>query len=284
MYDCIIIGSGPAGVSAALTLKARGKSFMIFGSNDLSAKARSAEKVQNYPGLPMVSGAELLEAFKRQLDGMDIEITEKQVTGVYPMGDHLSILCGQEMFDAKTIIITTGVASVKTIPGELEFVGRGVSYCATCDGFLYKDKTIAVECTSAHLEGEVRYLADIAAKVYLIPLYKDCTVEGDNIEIIKKAPREITGGMKAEKVVFSDSEIEVDGIFMLKDSFSPTVLLSSIEMDGGHIAVDRQCRTSVPGIFAAGDCTGRPYQYTKAVGEGNIAAHSVLEYLDEKKD
>ena len=279
MFDVAIIGTGPAGISAALTLQAFKKNIILFGSQKLSQKIRAAEQIRNYPGLPAVSGLQMQAAFAQQLQQMEIPITEKTVTGIYHMGTHYGILCNQEMFEAKTVILATGVEAVKPIPGELEFVGRGVSYCATCDGFLYKDKTIGVLCTTKDLEHEVQYLAELAQKVYLIPLYKNVQLDAPNIEIIQRKPDAIEGGMKAEQMVFADREVTVDGIFMLKQAVAPSVLLYGLETAEGHIVVDRSCRTNLPGCFAAGDCTGRPYQYVKAAGEGNVAAHSAVEYL-----
>lgn len=279
MFDIAIIGSGPAGVSAALTLHALKKNFIWFGSRKLSEKIRLAEKIRNYPGLTEVSGEQLQQAFVRQISDAGIGITEKTVTGVYPMGDYFAILCDQEAFEAKAVILCTGVAAVKPVPGELEFVGRGVSYCATCDGALYRGKTILVECTTKELEHEVEFLASLASKVYLVPLYKNVQVSGDNIELLRRKPLAIEGERKVQQVVLEDRSIPVDGVFMLKDAVVPTVLVQGIEASEGHVAVDRQCRTNIPGCFAAGDCTGRPYQYVKAAGEGNVAAHSAVEFL-----
>lgn len=279
MFDTAIIGTGPAGISAALTLKALKKEIILFGSAQLSRKIRAAELIRNYPGLSMVTGTGMQEAFRAQLRDMEIPVTEKTVTGIYHMGTHYSILCNQEVFDAKTVILCTGVESVKPIEGELEFVGRGVSYCATCDGFLYKGRKIAVLCTAKDLEHEIRYLADMAAEVLLIPMYKNPQVEGKNIRILRKMPTAIRGGMKADTLMFGEEAVPVDGIFMLKQAVTPSVLLYGLETVEGHITVDRACRTNLPGCFAAGDCTGRPYQYVKAAGEGNVAAHSAAEYL-----
>ena len=283
MFDTAIIGTGPAGISAALTLQALKKNIILFGSSQLSQKIRVAEKIRNYPGLPGVSGEQMQRSFLSQLAQMEIPITDKTVTGIYNMGTHYGILCDQEMFEAKTIIMATGVEAVKPIPGELEFVGRGVSYCATCDGFLYKGKTIGVLCTTKDLEHEIEYLAELAEKVYLIPLYKNVELKAENVEIIQRKPQAIEGGMKAEKLVFEEKEIAVDGIFMLKQAVAPSVLLYGLETADGHIIVDRACRTNLPGCFAAGDCTGRPYQYVKAAGEGNVAAHSAVEYLAQNQ-
>lgn len=283
MFDTAIIGTGPAGISAALTLQALKKNIILFGSGKLSQKIRVAEQIRNYPGLPSVSGMQMQEAFLEQLEQMEIGITEKTVTGIYNMGTHYGILCDQEMFEARTVIMATGVEAVKPIPGELEFVGRGVSYCATCDGFLYKGKAIGVLCTTKDLEHEVEYLAGLAEKVYLIPLYKDVQVKARNVQVIQRKPIAIEGGMKVERMIFEDRETEVDGIFMLKQAVAPSVLLYGLETADGHITVDRECKTNLPGCFAAGDCTGRPYQYVKAAGEGNVAAHSAAQYLAQTK-
>lgn len=279
MFDAAIIGSGPAGLSAALTLHARGKNYIWFGSRQFSQKIRAAEKIKNYPGLCNVSGEEMSNAFHMQVEEEGIQITEKNVTGIFANSDHYAILCDQQVYQAYSVILATGVAAMKPVPGELEYLGKGVSYCATCDGFLYKGKTIAVLCTSKDLEHEIEFLAGLAEKVYLIPRYRDMAVMGGNIEIVDAMPSEIKGGRKAESICFKDREIPVDGIFMLKDAVSPGVLVKGIAEENGHIIVDRACATNMPGIFAAGDCTGRPYQYAKAVGEGNVAAHSALDYL-----
>ena len=281
MLDAVIIGTGPAGISAALTLKALNKSFLLFGNGNLSEKIRKAESIRNYPGLSHVSGQQMMRAFSSQLQDMDITITEKTVTGVYYMGSHYGILCNQEMYESKTVILATGVESVKPIAGEQEFLGRGVSYCATCDGFLYKDKTIAVVCTSEAFEHEVVYLAGIAAKVYLVPLYRNVNVTEENVEQIRAMPTAVMGDMKVRQLQFRDKAVDVDGVFFLKSAVSPAALVAGLEMDDGHVRVARDCATNLPGCFAAGDCTGRPYQYVKAAGEGNVAAHSVVRFLAE---
>lgn len=283
MYDVAIIGAGAAGLSAALTLKLLNRSFIWLGSAEMSNKVLKAEKIKNYPGLPAVSGDELASAFLSQMEKEGISVTKKTVTGVYQMDKSYSILCGQEEFSSRTVILTTGVESVKQIEGEAEFLGRGVSYCATCDGFLYKDKTIAVVCTDKSLEHEISYLSDIAKKVYLFPIYKEVEVSSDNIEICKGRPLKIEGDRRAKKIVSAEGERDIDGVFFLKTAVSPAVLVAGIETENGQIKVDRHCRTNLEGCFAAGDCTGRPYQYAKAVGEGNVAAHAVNEYLNENK-
>ena len=287
MTDCIIIGSGVAGISAALTLQANGKSFLIFGSDGLSEKIAKAEKIHNYPGLCDVSGEEFVAALKTQLKAAEIEIKTEKVAGVYALKDKFSVLTQEgNAYDSKTVILACGVESVRQIEGEAEYVGRGVSYCATCDGFLYKGKTIAVFCTTKTLEHEIGYLADIAEKVYLIPMYKNVEIERDNITKIIKMPTKISGGMRVQQISFAaaptedlPADLPIDGAFMLRECVSPAILVGGLQTENGHVVVGRDMSTNLLGCFAAGDCTGRPYQYAKAVGEGNIAAHSVSEYL-----
>lgn len=283
MHDVIIIGTGAAGISAALTLKQLNKDFLWIGPKNLSYKINSAEKIRNYPGLSSVSGKEMKEAFIKQINDMGIEILERQVTGVYDLSTHYAILCGQETYEAKSIILGLGVETIKPVEGEIELLGQGVSYCATCDGFLYKGKEITVVASSKEFEHEAKYLASLASKVNYIGLYKDIDMNLPNVEILKGMPNKITKENKKMKLHLKDSIIESDGIFMLKASISPAVLVPGLEAVEGHIVVDRNMKTNLNGVFACGDCTGRPYQYAKAVGEGNVAAHSVVNYLNNLK-
>ena len=290
MYDVAIIGTGPAGISAALTLAARGKKFILFGSPNLSEKIQKAHAINNYPGLYNKSGAEITEEFKAHLKNQNIEVTDKKITGIYKMGDYFSLLSGMEQFDAKSIIISTGVDFGKPLTGESEFLGRGVSYCATCDGMLYKGKTVAVLAYSKAEEKEAEFLLSICKKVIYIPMYKEEVglaekyaeaVKNGTLEIIKDTPKEIGGALKANKLVLAGQTLDTDCIFILRESISPSNLLQGLAMDKNHIAVDRKCVTNIEGCFAAGDITGTPYQYAKAVGEGNVAALSAVEYLSK---
>lgn len=281
MTDCIIIGSGLAGISAALTLKANGKSFLLFGSPDLSEKIEKAESIRNYPGFTGGSGKAFSELLKGQLQAEKIEVLDEKVGGVYALKDKFTVTTQNgKLYESRAVILACGVESVKQIEGEEEFTGRGVSYCATCDGFLYKGKTIAVLCTTKRLEHEIGYLADFAQKVYVLPMYKGVEIERENVELIRKMPTKIEGAKRVERIVFADRELAVDGVFMLRESVSPAVLVGGLQTEKGHVVVGRDMSTNLKGLYAAGDCTGRPYQYAKAAGEGNIAAHSVSEFLE----
>ncbi len=282
MYDVIIIGSGPAGISAALNLKLHNKNILWFGSRELSAKVEKSEMIANYPGIPMVKGADLNRAYLSQIDGMGLTLKEEMVTNIVSSKRGFSVLGGNEIYDAKSIILAVGASSAKGFVGEEELLGCGVSYCATCDGFLYKGKTVGVYCGSERYEHEVGYLAGIAKTVYLFAPYKNVGVELPNVIKPQSPIVSVNGEGKISSVTLQDGEdLPLDGLFVLRNSVAPATLMRGLELDGVHIKVDREMKTNKAGCFACGDCTGRPYQLAKAVGEGNVAAHSAIEYLSE---
>lgn len=281
MFDIAIVGGGPAGVSAAINAKVLNKSFIWFGANTVSKKVARAELIKNYPALPDVTGGELAQALKKHTESLGIELTEEVVTNVYPAGGKFTLLAGNSDYEAKTVILCLGVETQKPIDGEEKFLGRGVSYCATCDGFLYRGKKIAVYCTDKRFEGEIELLCSFAEKAYVIPLYKDYEIKAENAEIILKKPEKFKGEERVSSVCFKDGEIEVDGVFVLKSAISPATLVHGLKVEDGHILVNRHMETNIAGLFAAGDCTGRPYQYVKSAGEGNVAVHSAVEYLSK---
>lgn len=284
IVDIAIIGSGPAGISAAINAQIRHKSFYLFGSSDLSDKVQRSECISNYPAFFDISGKDLNEKLSAHLKKSQISITEKRITGIYNMGSYFALLSDQEEFDAKSVIIATGVEAARPIKGEREFVGKGVSYCATCDGNLYKGKTIAVICDTLSMEEEAEYLASLAEKVYYQPLFKESKFNAENVEVLGSPVTEILGEGKASGVRCRDgSEIGLDGVFFLKQSVSPAVLIQGLKTDDHCVTVDRNMATNIKGCFAAGDCTGAPYQIAKAVGEGNIAAHSAFKYLSNQE-
>ena len=282
-YDIAIIGSGPAGLSAALNARIRKKSFIVFGSKNLSTKLEKAEKINNYLGFYNRSGKEIKEEFEKHIEAMDINITEEKVNNIYSMGKYFSIMVNEKIYEATTVILATGVNFGKPFKGEEEFLGRGVGYCATCDAPLYKEKVVTIISYNKHEEKEANFLASVASKVYYVPMYKEEVEVDPSIEIIKDVPIEICGDKKANKLILKNSEIETDGIFILRDSISPGQLVPGLKLDGNHVEVDRKMQTNLKGCFAAGDIVGTPYQYIKAAGEGNIAALSAAAFIDEMK-
>ena len=284
MYDVAIIGTGPAGLSAALNMKIHQKNFIWIGTKNLSEKVEKAEQILNYPGLSATSGEELLSAYQKQIEDMGIEITESMVNSIMPLSGHYAIMAGSEFYEAQSIILATGMTNVASMKGESDLIGKGLSYCATCDGMLFREKTIAIVCNSKRFEHEIKYLAEIAKKVYLFPTYKDCSIDLPNVEKIS-AIDEICGDKRVSAIKLKSGEnIDVDGVFVLRSAIAMKTLLPGLTIEDNHIQVNRKMETNMPGCFAAGDSTGRPYQYTKSVGEGNVAAHTLLEYLDSLEE
>ena len=192
-YDVAIIGTGPAGISAALNLKLHNKEIIWFGSPDLSMKVEKSEKIANYPGAPMVNGQRLNDIFKRQIEEAGLEITDKMVTSITVSRRGFMILGDNDIYEADKVLLATGTVTAKSLPGEDELLGKGVSYCATCDGFLYKQKTIAIFCGAKRYEHEVKYLAELADKVYLYAAYPDCQIDLPNVERLNSSIKEIKG-------------------------------------------------------------------------------------------
>lgn len=280
MYNAAIIGTGPAGFSAAINLHLHNQNFIWFGSGTMSSKVEKSEKIANYPGAGLITGEELNRRFRNHAEELGLGMKEQMITNIMAAKNRYVLLAENEIYEAKALILATGTASDKGIPGERELLGHGVSYCATCDGFLYKDKDIAVLCMSKRYEHEVKYLAEIAGKVWLFTPYQDCGIHLPNVEHLTSPLCSVLGEDRVKEISLADgSHIPVDALFCLRDSVAPSVLLPGLEMDGPHIRTGRGCETNLPGCFAAGDCTGRPYQIAKSVGEGNVAAHSLLEYL-----
>ncbi len=280
-YDIAIIGSGPAGLSAAINAKARNKNFILFGREELSEKLIKAHQVNNYLGLYAKSGVEIAKLYKEHIKAMDIKITDEKVTNVYPAGDYYSLLTNEGMYEAKTVIIATGVSFGKPISGEKDYLGKGVSYCATCDAFFYKGKTAAVIGYNKRDEKEAEFLAQVAAKVYYIPMYKQDVEISDTIEVIRDQVVGIHGDESVKSLELKNQSIDVDGVFILRESVAAERLLPGLETSNGQIVADRLMRTNMPGCFVAGDVAGKPYQYIKAAGDGNVAALSAVAYLEE---
>ena len=267
-YDIAIIGTGPAGLSAAITAKIRNKKILLIGNPNFSDKVQKAHQIQNYLGLPAISGKDLAKAFEN---------------AVYPMGSYFGLQVSQDIYEAETVIVATGIVTGKVFKGENELLGRGVSYCATCDAPLYRNKTVAVIGYSPKEESEAEFLAEVCEKVLYIPMYKEETKLSDKVTIINEKPTAVIGENKVKSLQTEKNNYEVDGIFILRDSIPPSQLVSGLEIKDNHIVVNLQMETNIKGCFACGDIVGRPYQYIKAAGQGNIAGLSAVAYLDAKR-
>lgn len=280
-YDIAIVGTGPAGLSAAINAKIRNKKFIIFGNKEFSTKLTRAPKINNYLGVPNVNGIELKEAFENHINEMNIEITYERVNNIYAMGNYYALMVNDKIYEATSVILATGIEYTRPIAGEEELVGKGVGYCATCDAPLYKGKVVTIVGYNTEGEEEANFVSELASKVYYIPMYKGSYNLNDNIEVVLDTPEEVIGVSSVEKLRLKNRDIETDGIFFLRDALSPAQLVPGLEVEDGHIKVDRNMITNLKGCFAAGDCVGRPYQYIKSAGEGLIAALSAVSYLNK---
>jgi thioredoxin reductase (NADPH) len=283
-YDIAIIGSGPAGLSAAINAKIRNKNIIIFGNRELSSKVAKAPKINNYLGFHDISGSQLKERFQNHIESMGIQINLERVNNVYAMGEYFSLMVNDKIYEAKSVIITTGIEYTRPLKGEEEFLGRGVGYCATCDAPLYRGKVVTIIGYNKEAEEEANYVSELAGKLYYVPMYKGEYEINSNIEIIEDKPLEIIGGIKVKGLILNKREIETDAVFVLKDSIAPNQLVPGLTMKEGHIEVDRNMKTNIQGCFAAGDCIGKPYQYLKAAGEGQVAALRAVSYIDSIKN
>ena len=170
-YDIAVVGTGPAGLEAAITAKVRNKSVLLLGSKGASDKVAKAHTIQNYLGLPEVSGEDMAKAFLDHAKGMGVEITEDKVNAIYSMGQYFAIQCHGGDYEASSVIVAAGMTAMKPFPGEMENLGRGVSYCATCDAALYKGRTAIILAYSKEDEEEAEFLAERAESVTYIPMY-----------------------------------------------------------------------------------------------------------------
>lgn len=262
-YDVLVLGGGPAGLSAALNVRARGKSVLVI-SNPLSENPLwQAEKVDNHLGMPAQSGAEMLTAMRRHAEEAGVSFMEGRAVTAMQMDGTWYISVGVEMEHAPALVLASGILRGKKFPGEQEFLGRGVSYCATCDGMLYRGKSVAVLGYTESARHEADFLSQIGCQVTYFDRPKACTIEG---------------GTQVERITVNGETVDVQGVFLLRSAMAPTDLFPTLETEGNYVKVDRKMATNLPGLFAAGDCTGGPLQVSKAVGEGLIAGQSAAAY------
>lgn len=279
-YDLVVLGSGPAGLSAAVTARGRNKSVLVIGNRWQDSPLARAERIDNYLGMPGLTGVEMLEAFQHHAQEMGVEMVTGKVLSIMEWeGFHLTV--GSQIYQGSALILAPGVVRQAKFPGEETYLGRGVSYCATCDGMLYRNKPVAVVGRSKDAPHEAAYLKSLGCQVvYVAPKRPEELDEG--IPFIQAAKLAVKGEQTVTALEADGADIPVNGVFILREAVAPGDLLPGLTFQNGAIQVDRSMATSVPGVFAAGDVTGAPLQVSKAVGEGLIAALSACEYLDKR--
>ncbi|MFA6514107.1 MAG: FAD-dependent oxidoreductase [Patescibacteria group bacterium] len=302
MYDVIIIGSGPAGMTAGIYAVRREMKTLIIGK-ELGGQLVWANEIENYPGFEIVKSFELIQRIRQQTGNAGVEFKDDEVQKIEKTNtDSFLLHTARESFEAKTVIIAMGLSPRRlAVPGEIEFNGKGVSYCANCDGPFYKNKKVAIIGGGNSALDAAEFMSKIASQIYLI--HRNDTFkafdtlmnevkERKNIEIIMNAEiKDISGSGKVEKVIVldrkdaSEREILVDGVFVEVGRIASTDLVSEFveRNDKNQILVGNNMETKTPGLYAAGDVTDCEFkQITIAMGQATIAALSAYQYIQMK--
>ena len=280
--DIAIIGGGPAGLSAAINAVLRNKSVKIF-TNALNY-LQKAEKVDNYLGFYNISGQELMEKFVDHANKLNVSFEYGKVIDIMKYNDMFMINFNGKIINAKAVVLALGITKEKMLNNEEKLLGKGISYCATCDGALYKGKNIAVYGNADDIIEEANFLSSLGVNVNYITVKKDIKGLNQNINVINGIISDIIGDNKLEGVIINDKYIKLDGLFLLRNSIAPNSIVKDLILEDGYIVVNRNMETNIKGIYACGDCTGNPLQISKATGEGLVAAQNAAKYIDKLKE
>ena len=302
MYDLIIVGAGPAGLTAAIYARRADKSVLVLDKGSFGGQRTLSPKIENYPGYEQISGNELAERLVSQAIALGAEIDMCTVTGVRKEGEILCVSCDEGDYMAHTVIIATGSRHrTLGLENEEKFIGDGISFCAVCDGAFYADKTVAVIGGGNSALQEAIMLSDGCKKVYVVQNLNILTGEEKLAEILRKRDNvefifehtveEILGGENFSGIIIKSvnngekTRLDLDGMFVAigqvpeNEPFSEVVTLSS----RGYIVSDENCHTETEGLFVAGDCRTKSIrQIATACGDGAIAALAACRYLDNK--
>ncbi|MCL2339332.1 MAG: FAD-dependent oxidoreductase [Actinomycetia bacterium] len=310
LYDVAIVGAGPAGLSAALTARARGQRVLMISNSALDSALAKSNRIDNYPGLPNVSGPQLLSAMTEQVLAAGADLVSERVISILPFGQAFLLSTGPENWQARSIILALGSQVSSPLPGELEYLGRGVSYCATCDGMLFRGRQVVVFGLTTDAAAEANLLAEMGCEVsYVaprlaaeldasIPAYRGrlTAIQGDGSTVRAVSYRPAgpagpaappdpattfssTASNVPSEVDSTEVQLDCQGVFLLRPTIAPDTLIAGLELSDGVIVTRSDLSTSVAGVFAAGDCLGAPLQIAKAVGQGQLAALSAQAWL-----
>lgn len=301
VYDVIIIGGGPAGLAAAIYTARHKLKTMVLEGNNLGGKALDANRIENYPGFPEgIKGKTLMKRFIKQMKSFNPTVNYETVIGLNDWGNLKIVQTRSGFHQCKAVIISTGVSRKQlSIPGENEFKGRGVSYCAVCDGPFFEGKVVAVVGSGSDALHDVEILAETASKVYAIPGKKNYSEDFPELRRIREHPRveiitgadvrEIGGKEFVEFIQLDGSKTEklhVDGVFIVLEHVSSALIFSEAGIktdESGCITVDLDQQTNIEGVFAAGDCSCRGMQIVTATGMGAKAALSAMRYIKSRQ-
>lgn len=300
MYDIIVVGAGPAGLTAALYALRASKTVLVIEQSTFGGQVTFSPKIENYPGIPEMSGNEFADKLLDQVLNMGAEVEMEKVTGIVDEGSRKLVFANNKVFEAKAVIIAVGVHHRQLgLPNENQLVGEGVSYCAVCDGAFYKDKVTAVVGGGNSALQEAVLLSDLCSKVYVLqnlPFFTgeqkliDILSEKENVEFMTEVTvKELKGEKSLEGVVLNtasgEKEISVDGLFVaigLEPKNSAFADVAGLDANG-YFNSDESCVTKTEGIFVAGDCRQKNIrQITTASSDGAVAALAACRYIDNK--
>lgn len=284
MYDVIIIGAGPSGISAGLYAKRANLKVLIIYQEEATIK--KAELVENYYGFENgISGKELYQIGINQAKNIGIELKKEEVTNVqFKDASNYEVITDQGRYSSKVVIFATGnKKNTPKIKGIKEFEGKGVSYCAVCDGFFYRNKNVSVLGNGNYAISETNELINIANNITILTDGKKAPeIRADNVKIDTRKIREVRGNNKIEEVEFEDnSKIKIDGLFVAMGVAGSNEFAKKLGVltNKDKIIVNENMETNIPGIYACGDCTGGLLQISKSVYEGTKAGLKAIEYL-----
>jgi len=299
MYDCVIIGGGPGGICAAIYAIRAGMKTVIIEKLGVGGQIALSDIIENYPGFPSLSGGDLMKNFEDHAKAVGAEFIYTEVRKIESSPEGISVTTGKDTIRARSVIICTGAQPKRLgFKGEEEFVGRGISNCATCDGPFYRNKPVAVIGGGDTAVKESIYLSKIASKVYHVhrrdrfraeKVLRDRIMTRDNIEFlwmtnVEEALGDESGvtGLRVTNKAGETSDIAVDGIFVFVGISPNTGFIDCAKDSQGFIVTNENMETSVPGVFAAGDCRVTPLrQVVTSVGDAAIAAFKAEEYVSE---
>jgi len=279
LADVIIIGGGPAGLSAAVNAKARNLNAIVLDAHDPASKLRAHPEITNYLGMPNLEGPALADRFAAHFALTGFRLIRERAQKILPMGENLCVGTDKEIYDGRTIVLALGVAQAKLLPGEERLLGKGVHYCVTCDGALYAGRDVIVAGYIREGEEEANALAGFARSVRYVSTYEDVGPLESGIEVIHAKPEEILGEEIVSALKTDVGELRADGVFVVREAMPIGSMLEGLSIKDNFIEVDASMATSFAGVFAAGDCTGPPYQIAKAVGQGQVAALSAARHI-----
>lgn len=298
MYDTIIVGAGIAGISSSIYAARKGMSFKLLSSN-FAGQINMVGEVRNYPGFSVIDWKELKDRLKKQVETNDIELEKERVEEIKPILDHFVVETGDSSYRTRTVILTTGARPRRLgVSGEAKMTNSGVSYCAICDAPDYEGKDVAVIGGGNSAVEAVDFLSSYARKIYIINKDRqfnchealDNSLEKDEIEVLREAEvAEILGEDCVQGLVYEkedrERKIDIEGVFPAIGTEPNTDFVNGlVEMNKeGKIIVDKDCRTSQPGIFAAGDCTNSPDQLAVASGQGATALIKAAEAIRNER-